>query len=238
MIRAKIFVLILTMTAVACANATEEKAKPVETKENPVVLTPVEKAPIPKPTKVAAVPSDDEKAPEKFAVKFVTTQGDIVIDVEREWTPRGADRFYTLVKSGYYTDVAFFRVLEGFMAQTGISGDPQVNAKWRVKRIKDDAPKKSNSQGMVTFAMGGPNSRTTQFFINFGDNLRLDSMGFAPFGKVREMTTVNKLYSGYGEGAPRGKGPSQGRLQREGNTYLKAEFPQFDYIKSAAILAE
>jgi peptidyl-prolyl cis-trans isomerase A (cyclophilin A) len=182
--------------------------------------------------------ADDEigKAPERFAVKLETTKGDIVIDVTRSWAPQGADRFHELVKAGYYDDCSFFRVIKGFMAQVGISGDPAANGVWRAKRIPDDPVRESNKRGRVTFAMAGPNTRTTQIFINFGDNSQLDDMGFAPFGQVRDMNTVDKLFSGYGEGAPRGKGPSQPRLQSEGNTYLKAEFPNLDYITKASLL--
>jgi len=180
----------------------------------------------------------DQKAPDKFAVRLETTKGDIVIDVTREWAPRGADRFHELVQAGYLTDVAFFRVIKGFMAQVGISGNPALNTEWREKKIPDDPPKQSNTVGMVSFATSGPNSRTTQFFINFGDNSRLDGMGFSPFGKVRDMAPVNALYAEYGEGAPRGRGPSQGLIQSRGNEYLKREFPNLDYIKKATILAE
>ena len=178
------------------------------------------------------------KAPDKFVVKFETTEGDVVIDVNREWAPLGVDHFHRLVKSGYYSDVAFFRVVKGFMAQVGISGDPEVNAKWRKEKIDDDPVVKSNTKGMVTFATSGPDSRTTQFFINFGDNSRLDSMGFAPFGKVRDMAVVDAINGEYGEGAPRGRGPSQGRIHGEGNAYLKKEFPNLDYIKSASVIEE
>jgi peptidyl-prolyl cis-trans isomerase A (cyclophilin A) len=187
----------------------------------------------------AAAPAPAAKpgqAPEAYAVKLETTKGEIVIDVQRKWAPHGADRFHELVKKGYYNDVAFFRVIAGFMAQTGISGDPALNTEWRVKKIPDDPVVESNRRGMVTFATSGPNSRTTQFFINLADNGKLDGMGFSPFGKVRNMTTVDGIHSGYGEGAPRGKGPMQGRVQQEGNEYLKKEFPDLDYIKSAQIL--
>ena len=176
------------------------------------------------------------QAPAQYTVELDTTKGAIVIDVRRDWAPHGADRFYELVQNGYYTDVAFFRVVSGFMAQVGISGDPVVNAEWREKRIPDDAVKASNTRGTVTFATSGPNSRTTQFFLNFTDNSRLDGMGFAPFGKVKDMAPVDALYNGYGEGGPRGGGPSQGRMQSEGNVYLKASFPKLDYIKSAKII--
>ena len=176
------------------------------------------------------------QAPEEYTVEFDTTQGPISIDVYRTWSPNGADRFYELVKNGYYTDVAFFRVIDGFMAQAGIHGDPATNTQWRSNAIADDPVKGSNTRGTVTFAMAGPDSRTTQFFINFVDNTNLDGMGFSPFGKVRDMAAVDALYSGYGEGAPRGRGPSQAQIQSKGNSYLKESFPKLDYIKSAKIV--
>ncbi len=177
-----------------------------------------------------------DQAPESYVVKLATTAGDIIIDVKRNWAPNGADRFYDLVKRGYYDDVAFFRVIAGFMAQTGISGDPAQNSVWRSKRIPDDPVVESNTPGMVSFATSGPNSRTTQFFINFKNNGRLDSMGFSPFGKVRDMKTVDALYAGYGEGAPGGRGPSQQQMQTRGNEYLRSSFPKLDYIERATIL--
>ncbi len=174
--------------------------------------------------------------PDKYSVKLKTTQGDIIIDVKKEWAPIGAQRFYELVNQGFYTDIAFFRVIDGFIAQFGISGDPQLNAKWRNNHIKDDPVKESNTSGTVTFAMGGPDTRTTQIFINIKDNKQLDSMGFAPFGTVRDMKNVKNLYSGYGEGAPRGKGPSQMLLQTKGSAYLKPAFPEMDYIINATVI--
>ena len=177
-----------------------------------------------------------ETAPASYAVKFETTKGDLIIDVTREWAPNGADRFYNLVKIGYYDDVALFRVIAGFMAQVGIHGDPAVNKVWRTARIEDEPVKASNTPGMVTFAMGGPNSRTTQIFLNLGNNVNLDGMKFAPFGKLRSMDVLKTIHSGYGEGAPRGRGPHQGKLQSEGNPYLKASFPELDYITKASIL--
>lgn len=181
-----------------------------------------------------------EEAPATFKAKFTTTKGDVVVEVHRDWAPKGADRFYNLVKNGYYTDIAFFRVIQSprkFMAQFGIHGDPVIGAAWREARIQDDPQKESNTRGRITFATAGPNTRTSQLFINYGDNSNLDSMGFAPFGEVVSgMDVVDSLYSGYGEGAPRGRGPDQGRLQAEGNTYLKAEFPELDYLKSASIV--
>ena len=177
-----------------------------------------------------------EQAPDHYSVELQTTKGPIVIDVYRKWAPKGADRFYELVTGGYYTDVAFFRVISGFMAQLGIHGDPKINGDWREKRISDDSVVGSNSRGTLSFATSGRDTRTTQFFINFGNNSRLDSMGFAPFGKVRTMDIVDKLYAGYGEGAPSGRGPSQALMATRGNAYLRAQFPQLDYVKKAVIV--
>ena len=178
-----------------------------------------------------------EKAPESFKAQFNTTKGKFVIEVTRSLSPNGADRFYNLVKSGYFKDVAFFRVIPGFMCQFGIHGDPAVSAKWRDANIQDDPVKLSNLRGTITFATAGPNTRTTQLFINFADNGNLDRMGFSPFGKVAEgMEVVDKINGEYGEGAPGGNGPSQGRIQMEGNAYMKKDFPNLDYIKSANIL--
>ena len=174
-----------------------------------------------------------EKAPETFKAQFDTTKGKITIEVTRSLAPNGADRFYNLVRSGYFTDIAFFRVVPGFMCQFGIHGDPSVSAKWRAANITDDPVKGSNTRGAITFATGGPNTRTTQLFINFGNNAGLDRQGFSPFGKVTEgMDIVDKINSEYGENAPH----VQGRIQGEGNAYLKKEFPNLDYIKSATIL--
>ena len=178
-----------------------------------------------------------EKSPETFKAQFDTTKGKFTVEVTRSLSPNGADRFYNLVRSGYFTDIAFFRVISGFMCQFGVHGDPAVSAKWREASMPDDAVKGSNARGAITFATAGPNTRTTQLFINFGDNRNLDGMGFSPFGKVIEgMDVVDKIYNEYGEGAPRGRGPDQGRIQREGNAYLKKDFPNLDYIKSATIV--
>jgi peptidyl-prolyl cis-trans isomerase A (cyclophilin A) len=177
------------------------------------------------------------KAPDSFKVRFDTTKGAFTVQVTRDLAPNGADRFYNLVHSGYFKDVAFFRVIPGFMCQFGIHGDPKVSAAWRGANISDDPVKGSNTRGMVTFATAGPNTRTTQLFINFGDNTFLDGQGFAPFGKIAEgMDVVDKINSEYGEGAPNGRGPNQGRVQMEGNSYLKKDFPNLDYIKSATIV--
>ena len=179
-----------------------------------------------------------EPAPGTFTVRLETTKGNIDIDVTKALAPNGVERFYQLVQSGYYNDVAFFRVIPNFMAQVGLHGDPAKNAEWRTKRIPDDPVKASNTRGMVTFATAGPNTRTTQIFLNFKDNSRLDGMGFAPFGKIRDVSlaVLDSLNGKYGEGAPRGRGPDQGRIQAEGNTYLKRDFPELDYIKKAIIL--
>ena len=181
------------------------------------------------------------KAPDTFRVLFSTTQGDFVIEVTRSWSPNGADRLYELVSQDFFTDIAFFRAIEGFMIQFGIHGDPNVASEWRSKNIKDDPVVESNTVGMLTFAKtGAPNSRSTQFFINTNNNANLDKMGFSPVGKVLEdvgggMATVKKIYTGYGEGAPRGRGPNQMLIQTKGNEYLKAEFPKLDYIKTAKV---
>jgi peptidyl-prolyl cis-trans isomerase A (cyclophilin A) len=177
-----------------------------------------------------------EQAPPTYKVNLDTSKGPVVIEVHRDWAPIGADRFYNLVKGGFYDGVRFFRVLNNFMAQFGIHGNPAVSAPWRGAMLKDDPVKQSNKRGYVTFATGGPNTRTTQLFINFRDNGNLDRMGFAPIGQVVSgMDVVDKLYSGYGEGAPNGKGPDQTRLQKEGNAYLEKNFARLDYIKTATI---
>ena len=177
------------------------------------------------------------KAPDKFKVKFATSKGDFVVEVHRDWAPLGADRFFNLVKAGFFDGVRFFRVVSGFMVQFGIHGRPDVSARWKDANIPDDAPgKASNGRGMVSFATSGPGTRTTQVFINFGDNKRLDPMGFTPFAKViKGMEVVDKLHAGYGEGAPQGRGPAQDRIAAEGNAYLGKDFPRLDFIKQAAI---
>ncbi len=179
----------------------------------------------------------NEQAPATYKVRFDTSKGPFVIQVTRAWAPHGADRFYNLVKHGFFDQDRFFRVISGFMVQFGINGDPQVSAHWRDANIPDDPVKVSNKRGTITFATAGPNTRTTQVFINFGDNGALDGQGFAPFGRVVSgMKVVDSINAEYGEGAPRGNGPSQGRLQTEGNAYLKQGFPRMDYIKKASIV--
>jgi peptidyl-prolyl cis-trans isomerase A (cyclophilin A) len=177
-----------------------------------------------------------EQAPATYKARFDTSKGTFVIEVTRDWAPNGADRFFNLVKNGFYDNVRFFRVISGFMVQFGINGDPAISAKWREARIPDDPVKQSNRRGYVTYAMAGPNTRTSQVFINFGDNSSLDRQGFSPFGRVISgMDVVDKLNAEYGEGAPRGRGPDQGRIQMEGNAYLQRDFGRMDFVRKATI---
>jgi peptidyl-prolyl cis-trans isomerase A (cyclophilin A) len=177
------------------------------------------------------------KAPDVYDVKFVTTAGDFTVKVTRAWAPNGADRFYNLVRHHFYDGVAFFRVLQGFMAQFGLSPYPEVSQAWEHANLKDDPVAQSNVRGYITYAMAGPNTRTTQVFINYGNNQRLDRDGFAPFGMVTEgMEVVDKLYGGYGEGAPGGRGPDQGLIGTRGRAYLEQNFSKLDTIKSATLV--
>ena len=185
---------------------------------------------------VAALLAGCSKQPDSGRVKFETSKGDFVVQVHKDWAPLGAERFIELVKSGFYDNARFFRVVTGFMVQFGIAGDPNVQAKWREATIADDPVKQSNGRGKISFATKGPNTRTTQVFINLVDNARLDNAGFAPFGEVVSgMEVVDQLYSEYGEGAPRGAGPDQKLIQTQGNAYLEKEFPRLDFIKKASV---
>jgi len=172
-------------------------------------------------------------APETFRATFDTTKGTFVIEVHRAWSPTGADRFYNLVKNGYYDGVKFFRVVPGFVVQWGIHGDPSIATKWLKANIPDDAVKESNTRGFVTYTNSGvPKSRSVQVFINLADNARLDATGFAPFGKVTQgMDVVDELYGGYGEGLKN----LQGRIAEEGDAFLEKNYPQLDGIKKATI---
>lgn len=167
-----------------------------------------------------------------FKVKLVTTKGDIVVEIRPDWAPLGAARFKELVEAGYFTDIAFFRMARGFVAQFGMHGQPGTNAQWANNVIRDDPVKTSNVQGTLVFANRGPHTRSNQFFFNLGDNSRsLDPQGFAPIGKVVEgWDVVTKLHKGHGER------PRQDRIAQEGNMYLKSRFPQLDYIKTAALV--
>jgi peptidyl-prolyl cis-trans isomerase A (cyclophilin A) len=169
-------------------------------------------------------------APATYNARFETSIGAFVVQVHRDWAPKGADRFYNLVKYGYYDNGRFFRVLPGFMVQFGINGDPSIQSAWVDANITDDPVKESNKRGFITFATAGPGTRTTQVFINFADNSRLDHQGFAPFGQVVSgMEVVDKINAEYKEA------PDQGRIQMEGNAYLTKAFPRLDYVRKATI---
>jgi len=179
-----------------------------------------------------------ERAPAVFRVQFETTKGSFVVEIHRGLAPHGADRFYNLVKHGFYDDCRFFRVIDGLVAQTGMNGDAAIQSAWSGAVIPDDPRKESNKRGTLTFASAGPNSRSTQFFINLSENTKLfDRQGLAPFGSVVSgLDVVESLYSGYGEGAPRGIGPEQSRITVEGNAYLKKTFPKLDYVKRTTLV--
>jgi len=197
----------------------------------PILIAGCSKAPEPAaPAKVV------EHAPDVFRVKFETSKGDFIVQVNKAWAPMGADRFFELVQSKFFDGGRFFRVMPRFMVQFGINGDPKISELWANARMKDDPVKQSNTKGRITFATSGPASRTTEVFINYVDNARLDKQGFAPFGEVTSgMDVVEKFYSFYGDVAPRGNGPNQSRIETEGNAYLERDFPRLDYIKKASV---
>jgi peptidyl-prolyl cis-trans isomerase A (cyclophilin A) len=203
---------VLTALALATALAAPSIAAAQPSLKNPASLT--------------------EKAPATYKVKLDTTAGPVVIEVHRDWAPLGADRFYNLVKHGFYDGVRFFRVIPGFMAQGGMSPDPALQKIWGRNNFNDDPVKQSNKRGYVTFAKtGAPNSRSTQIFINYADNSSLDPQGFAPFGQVISgMEAVDKFES-YG----RNNVPDQGILTTEGEAYLKRDYPKLTVIKKATI---
>ena len=238
------------------AEAVAEAAKPAEAKPaeaTPPAAEPAIAADVAKPPETPPMAADaalggpkklmdpaklTEKAPAKYKAKFSTSVGDFVVEVERDWAPNGADRFYNLVKNGFFDGARFFRAIKGFMVQFGIHGNPGVSAVWKEASFQDDPVKQSNKPGYLSFATRGPNTRTTQVFINFADNTQLDGMGFAPFGKVsaKGMTVVNKINTEYGEGAPGGRGPDQMQVQTQGNAYLQQAFPKLSYVKTAQIV--
>ncbi len=206
----RLFALAACMALAACG--TKESAKPAAASAG-----------------AAAAPG---AAPDSFRVAFVTSRGPFTVEVTRALAPRGADRFYQLVSSGFYTGARFFRVVPGFVVQFGMNADPKVNAEWTTRTIPDDSVKETNARGTIVFATQGPNTRTTQLFINLVDNTRLDAMGFTPFGKVVDgMAVVDSLYGGYGEA------PDQTQIGASGNAYLTAVFPKLDYIKSATVVS-
>ena len=178
-----------------------------------------------------------ERAPEEFRVRFETTRGPFVMEVHRGWSPFGVDRFYYLVRRGFYDGTRFYRALSGFIAQFGISGDPQISAAWKERLMPDDTVKhRSNLRGRVSFASFGPHTRTTQLFINYRDNANLDR-DFAPIGEVTKgMSVVDSLWKGYGDAPPRGAGPEPARIFAEGEAYLAKHFPKLDYVKTARIV--
>lgn len=187
----------------------------------------------------APAPKKEVQAPEKFHVKFETTKGDFVLEVIREWAPRGADRFYELLQANYYDGSRFFRVRPGFIVQFGISKDPRQSELWRQLKLPDDPVKQKNLKGYVSYAMAGPGSRTTQIFINLANNAeRLDAKGFAPFARVVEgMDVVEKLYSGYGEvQALGGSGPDSAKVEGLGEEYLQRSFERLDKINRASVI--
>ncbi|MGA2983659.1 MAG: peptidylprolyl isomerase [Terriglobia bacterium] len=200
--------------------------------------TPKKNTPAPKSSASLLNPASLKlQAPPVFDAKFVTAKGDFIVEVTRAWSPRGADRFYNLVKYHFFDDAAFFRVIEGFVAQFGISARSDVSRVWENAKIADDPVTQSNTRGMLTFATAGPNTRTTQVFISLGENSNLDGMGFSPFGKVTTgMEVIDKLYSEYGDAPPDGHGPDQNRIQREGKVYIEKAFPLLDTIKTAVIV--
>ena len=181
-----------------------------------------------------AMPAADRPAPQApatFQVRFETSRGPFTVEAHRAWAPRGVDRFYQLVQSGYYDNNRFFRVVPGFVVQFGMHGDPAVNAAWDKLPIQDDSVRQSNKRGTLTFATGGPNTRTTQLFINLVDNAQLDGMGFSPFGTVVDgMGVVDSIFSEYGES------PSQDEIASRGNGYLEQDFPKLDFIRTARLV--
>lgn len=204
--------------------------EPVETAKEP---EPPKPAPKQTATKKSLLnPSAlKEKAPEVYRAKWETSKGDVIIEVTRSWAPKGADRFYNLVKNGYFDECRFFRVVPNFIVQIGMHPDPKVSRVWTDARITDDPVTKTNRKGTIVFATSGPNTRTTQLFVNYKANAFLDNQGFAPFGNVVEgMDIVESIFAGYGEG------PEQGMIRAQGNKYLNEKFPKLDYIKQATIL--
>ena len=180
-----------------------------------------------------------ERAPDVFKVRLETSKGSVVIEAHRDWAALGADRFYNLVRAGFFDNSRFFRVRPGFIAQFGIPGDPAIAAVWNGESIPDDPVRQSNIRGSIAYAMTVPNTRTTQLYINLSDNSRLDPDGFAPIGKVVEgMDAADRLYSGYGEDAGGGmRGGKQGRIIEGGNTHLDREFPHLDKLIRATIVS-
>ncbi len=213
----------------------DETATPAANAPAPAASAPAPapaSAPAPAPAPAAAAGEWPAAAPDVFKAKFECSMGDFVIECHKDWAPIGVERFYELIKSNFFNDARFFRVVPGFVAQFGIPADPKLAAEWRVKTIKDEPVKHSNEKGTITFAKSSaPNSRTTQLFINFADNSQLDGMGFSAFGKITEgMDVVMKINAEYREA------PNQGMIQAKGNEYLTQSFPRLDFIKKISLV--
>lgn len=233
---ARRLLILMLFAGLSLVSACNENAQDSPGKaESAPAQAPAAEPPAPDPLRNPALAQ--EKAPDHFRVQLDTTRGKIILAVERAWSPMGADRFYNLVTIGFFDEIAVFRVIENFMAQFGIHGDPGVSRVWQRATIKDDPVVESNTRGTLSFAKTGrPHSRTTQIFINFKDNTNLDGMGFSPFARVVEgMDVVDEIYK-VGEGRPRGPGPNQNRIQTMGNAFLEKNFPKLDYIKGARIV--
>jgi peptidyl-prolyl cis-trans isomerase A (cyclophilin A) len=235
--------LALSLILPACSEDPAPVAPPPPAPVAPAAPTAQKAVPVPTPLPADAPAAWTDpslataEAPASFKCRFLTSKGSFVIQATRAWAPHGADRFYNLCQVGFFNGARFFRNVDGFMVQWGVSAYPAANDVWSEANIPDDKPTQSNTPGMVSFAATGkPDSRSTQVFINHGDNSNLDAMGFAPFGQVVEgLDVVGQLYQGYGEGAPRGRGPNQGTLAKFGEAYLADVFPKLDTILSTAV---
>ncbi len=215
--RSLVLVLLLLPLAAACSSQDDTAARAAP---NPLL----------RPDRFTAT------APSTFRVRFETSEGDFVVEADRDWAPLGVDRFYNLADAGFFDDSRVYRVVDDFVAQFGLNADPYVNQAWKTEFLVDDPVTHSNTRGRVTFAKGGRHSRTTEIFINLRDNPRLDDNGFAPIGEVVEgMDVVERFHAAYGDGPPRGEGPYQAMVEARGNAYLDAEFPELTRIERATI---
>jgi peptidyl-prolyl cis-trans isomerase A (cyclophilin A) len=206
--------LVLVLATAACARGTASST-----------------AAAPEPAAIYSGPVDSA------LVRFTTSKGEFDVMLRGHWAPIGSERVVEAVDAGYYDGARFFRALRGFVVQFGLAADPAQSAAWRERRIADDSVRESNRRGTLTFAAGGAGTRTVQLFVNLRDNARLDAMGFAPVGEVvRGIDVVDALYTGYGEAAPSGSGPPQGRIGTEGEEYLAREFPLLDQIRRAQVI--
>jgi peptidyl-prolyl cis-trans isomerase A (cyclophilin A) len=230
-VRSRLLHVLLALAVAACGSPDDagEEEDVAEAETGVADSAPLPEDPLFHPASEAM----QRTAPDTFRVQFGTTAGSFTIEAYRSWAPRGADRFYNLARHGFYEGARFFRVIEGFVAQFGLSGRPRLDLTWRSARIEDDSVRQSNERGTVSFASSGDDSRTTQLFVNLADNPRLDGMGFAPLGRVVEgMEVVDDLHAGYEEP------PSQPRILREGNAFLDEEFPELDVIESVEVVGD